>query len=418
MPPPDLHKLKLPTLSLEEARKIALQAQRVLTYSKNGRAVDATLAVINHLSYVQIDTISVIQRAHHHTLWNRNPRYQAAQLDTLQRQGDVFEYWSHAAAYLPIADYRMCLPNMERVKSGHHLWFKADPKIKQKVLDRISIEGACQSKDFENHGATRLPMWQWKPAKYALEALFMEGEIMVARRDKFHKVYDLRERVLGADVCVSMPSEEEFLDYLIFNYLRANGFGSATEIAYLRKGYVRLVARRIERLVEDGALDYVVIADKTFCLQASALELLSIPLQRSRLRILSPFDNLVIQRNRIKHLFGFDFQLECYVPEKKRKFGYFCLPILMDGRLVARLDCKADRSANKKADKKAAKKAGVLVVKNLYFESGLTSTERFASALAKTILKFLAFNQCSKLDVSNISYPRILSHLEAHDILA
>ena len=391
-------------LSPRDGRKLAILAQRALNPNRKGRAIDATCEVIEHLGYVQIDTISVIERAHHHTLWNRNPRYRQRQLDQLQRQGRVFEYWSHAAAYLPIRDYRMCLPNMEKIRSGDALWFRADPKIKNKVLERIRAEGPLQSRDFENHGATNLPMWEWKPAKYALETLFMEGKLMVAYRDKFQKVYDLRERVLPDDTDTSMPSRDEFLDYLIFSYLNAHGLGTASEMAYLRKGYKKSVESRLLSLEEEGRIQAVEVGRQNYWVQSGSLELLDQPLARSRLRILSPFDNLVIQRNRIRNLFGYDYQIECYVPEKKRKWGYFCLPILWNGDLVARMDCKADR------------KRGALEIRRFMVDPKLRRQDAFFDALKKSLPDFMRMNGCENLDLEQLVDSGFGSQLAACEI--
>jgi uncharacterized protein YcaQ len=381
----------LEKLSIKQARKIALHAQQVLAVEKTGRAIDVTRSVIQNLGYIQIDTISVIQRAHHHTLWNRNPRYRPAQLDRLQQQGQVFEYWSHAAAYLPMEDYRMCLPNMRSIKRGDQLWYRANPEIKKQVLARIRDEGPLQSRDFENHGRTRLPMWEWKPAKQALESLFMEGELMVVRRQKFQKVYDLRERVLEDSVNTSFPDRQEFAEFLVNRYLDAHGIGTAAEITYLRKGMKKDIESRMSTLEEEGQLVRVAIGDSTYFATPNSLELLTRPLARSRLRILSPFDNLVIQRKRIGHLFGFDYQIECYVPEKKRRYGYFCLPILWNAELVARMDCKAVR------------KTGMLEVHNLVIESAIKDFDAFLAALVKELLRFMVFNGCGDIRLKKVS---------------
>ena len=371
------------SISLKEARKIALHSQKVLSVKEKGRAIDVTRSVIQHLGYIQIDTISVIERAHHHTLWIRNPRYQPSQLDKLQRQCNVFEYWSHAAAYLPIEDYRICLPNMELVKKGNRLWFKADPKLKKKVLERIRVEGPLQSKDFENNGKTKLPMWEWKPAKYALETLFMEGELMVVRREKFQKVYDLRDRVLPDHVDRSMPDTRELCEILVDRYLAANGIGTAAQISYLRKGLKKSVEEVLLDYLETGRVLACKVRELTYYATPRSLDLLSTPISRSRLKILSPFDNLVIQRKRISALFGFDYQIECYVPEEKRKFGYFCLPVLWNAELVARMDCKADR------------KAGILTIRSLVLEDSIKKQEVFFQSLKNELDKFSLFNGCT-----------------------
>ena len=389
-------------LTPREARKLALHSQEILATRRSGKAIDVTHNTIEHLGYVQIDTISVIQRAHHHTLWNRNPRYKPDHLGKLLAQRRVFEYWSHAAAYLPMSDYRFYMPNMASIEQGRQLWFNCDPGVKQQVYRRIVEEGPLQARDFEDKKNSRLAMWEWKPAKIALEQLFMEGRLMVARREGFQKVYDLRERVLPDWVDTSIPSEQEFCRFLVRSYLRAHGLGKATEIGYLRKGIKSGLQKSLEEMTEAGELVNIEVKGESYKVLPDSLALLEKPLARSRLRILSPFDNLVIQRKRLGTLFGFDYQIECYVPQAKRKHGYFCLPIAWNGGLYARMDCKADR------------KTGTLIIRYLAIEPKLRKADAFAQAFATELQRFIEFNQCDKLAVEGGCDSRIRSALEVH----
>lgn len=148
------------SLSIQQARKLILLSQRLPPRNQSGRAIEATLSAIEHLGYIQIDTISVIQRAHHHTLWNRNPRYQASQLDQLLVDKQIFEYWSHAAAYLPLRDYRFSLPRKHALASGAQShWYKRDEQMLKWVLKRIATEGPLMAKDFE-HTGKRIGPWK------------------------------------------------------------------------------------------------------------------------------------------------------------------------------------------------------------------------------------------------------------------
>ena len=229
------------SLSFQEARKLVLLSQRVPPPKAVGKSVEATLSAIEHLGYIQIDTISVIQRAHHHTLWNRNPRYQPAQLDQLVVDKQVFEYWSHAAAYLPMRDYRFSLPRKRAIASGEQEhWFERDQRLEKMVIKRITDEGPLMARDFE-HSGKRTGDWKTKPAKRALENLYMQGDLMSIRRVNFHKVYDLTERALPNDIDTTVPSPEEWARCLITRYLQANGLGRAAEITYLQKGTRALV---------------------------------------------------------------------------------------------------------------------------------------------------------------------------------
>ena len=174
------------SLSIQQARKLVLLSQRLPPARQAGSAIAATLSAVEHLGYVQIDTISVVQRAHHHTLWNRNPRYKISHLDQLLEDKQVFEYWSHAAAYLPMRDYRFSLFRKQAIANGdQNHWYERDEPLMKSVLKRIATEGPLMAKDFEHTGQKKIGEWTSKPAKRALECLFMQGELMVSYRVNF-----------------------------------------------------------------------------------------------------------------------------------------------------------------------------------------------------------------------------------------
>ena len=373
------------SLSIQEARKLVLLSQRLPPKKHNGRAIAATLATIEHLGYIQIDTISAIQRAHHHTLWNRNPRYASDHLDQLIADKHVFEYWSHAAAYLPMRDYRFSLPRKQAIASGiQDHWYDRDEQLMNMVLRRIASEGPLMAKDFE-HTGEKTGEWRSKPAKRALEYLFMQGELMVPRRVNFHKVYDLTERVLPQGTDTACPDPKEYARFLITRYLQANGLGQSAEITYLLKNTKSLIVTTLQEMVLSGELLQIKVGIKSYYTLPVSLNLLSRPLARSKLKILSPFDNLLIQRKRTHALFDFDYLLECYLPQAKRKYGYFSLPILWDGKLVARMDCKA------------AREKSLLHIHHLALEPNLVRREAFFLALKKELVGFMQFNNCKVL---------------------
>ncbi|MCZ4695351.1 winged helix-turn-helix domain-containing protein [Ancylomarina euxinus] len=375
------------SLSPQQARKLVLLSQGLPAAKPTGTAIDATLSAIEQLGYIQIDTISVVQRAHHHTLWTRNPRYENAHLDQLVASKQVFEYWSHAAAYLPMRDYRYSLIRKQAIASGEqNHWYTRDEKMMKEVLNRIRLEGPLMAKDFE-HTGKKSTDWGSKPAKRALEQLFMQGELMIPSRQNFHKLYDLTERVLPKGIDTRLPSSEEYTRFLISRYLQSNGLGQAAEIAYLLKNTKALLASSLQNMLASGQLLQIELAGKLYYALEDSLELLNKPLSRSKLKILSPFDNLLIQRKRMQALFNFDYQIECYVPEAKRQYGYFSLPILWDGQLLARMDCKADR------------KTAVMHIKHLVLETNLVKTEAFALALSKELSAFMQFNACTSIQV-------------------
>lgn len=389
------------SLSIQQARKLVLLSQRLPPAKQTGSAIAATLSAIEHLTYVQIDTLSVVQRAHHHTLWNRNPRYKASQLDQLVGDKKVFEYWSHAAAYLPMRDFRFSLPRKQALASGdQNHWYERDERLMKSVLMRITTEGPLMARDFENTGK-KTGEWKSKPAKRALENLFMQGELMASNRVNFHKVYDLTERVLPEKIDTTLPDRDEHTRFLITGYLQANGLAQAAEIAYLLKNTKPLVLATLNEMVSNGELAHVSTGGGNYYVLPASLALLNKSLARNKLKILSPFDNLLIQRKRMQALFDFDYQIECYVPEAKRQYGYFSLPILWDGTLVARMDCKADR------------KTSVLHIRHLAVEASLIKTDAFFMALYKELAAFTQFNNCSELRLHKTSPPSLKPALQS-----
>ncbi len=379
------------SLSIHQGRKLVLLSQRLPPTKQNGRAIAAALATIEHLGYIQIDTISAIQRAHHHTLWNRNPRYAPHHLDQLIADKQVFEYWSHAAAYLPMRDYRFSLPRKQAIASGtQDHWYDRNEQLMNSVLRRIATEGPLMAKDFE-HTGTKSGEWRSKPAKRALEHLFMQGDLMVPCRINFHKVYDLTERVLPEGTDTTCPDQQEYARFLITRYLQANGLGQSAEITYLLKNIKPLIATTLQEMVSSGELLQIKVGTRSYYTLPVSLDLLSRPLARSKLKILSPFDNLLIQRKRTHALFGFDYLLECYLPQAKRQYGYFSLPILWDGKLVARMDCKAEREKS------------LLHIHHLALEQNLVRKEAFFLALKKELVSFMQFNNCTILRLHRTS---------------
>ena len=375
-------------LSLPEARRIALIAQGLHTNTPFGAGKGAVKRCIEQLGYVQIDTISVINRSHHHTLWTRVPTYRDKHLDALLRERRIMEYWAHAAAYLPMQDYRYCLPYMQAIANGQQHWRNPDRKAMQQVLDRIRAEGPLMARDFE-HSKDRGDAWgwNWKPAKIALEQLFIEGKLMASHRVGFQKVYDLPERVLPDGLDTSTPTDEEFHRYLIHSTLRAHGLAAEAEFSYLRRGRKAGVRATLQAMREDGEILAVQPGKLpgTWYSTAANLESLSGKRVAKNIHLLSPFDNAVIKRKRLQQLFDSGYQIECFVPAPKRRFGYFCLPILYGTEIVGRLDPKADR------------KQGEFIVKSLYLEKPLKDPETFALKLAEKLHKAAAFNQCDRV---------------------
>ncbi len=192
-------------IDLKTARQFILSNQ--FDFGKN----PTTQAIIQHLGYVQIDTISVIQRTHHHVLWTRNPTYQIGEIQSLVKEKKVFDYWAHAASYLPIEDFRFSLIRKNQVGEGDGLWYEKNPKNMKFILDRIKAEGPLMSRDFKKEKIKSDTPWVKSPINQALMQLFSEGKIMIVERQGFQKKFDLVERALPINGNTKMPTEKEYL---------------------------------------------------------------------------------------------------------------------------------------------------------------------------------------------------------------
>jgi uncharacterized protein YcaQ len=357
------------SLTLKQIRRLALVGQGLSKKDPFGRGINGAERAIKQLRYIQIDTISVVQRAHHHVLNTRVSNFAEPMLHRmLAERRSIFEYWSHAAAYLPMEDYRYYLPVMDGYAAGR----KTDTKLRRHILGRIKAEGPLQSRDFADPRSGKgSGWWDWKPSKRVLEHLFLSGELMVSERQGFQKVYDLRERVLPADTDTSTPSEQERGEFYVRRMLTALGIATARDIAYSRSavsGFSRvniqpMIDSALHSLLEGGEIIALPFAGETCFILAAVLAQLPTKIARPQLRVLSPFDNLVINRRRLATLFNFDYQLECYVPQAKRRYGYFVLPLLLGDQFVGRMDCKIHR------------RIGTLVISNIWLESKVSLGE-------------------------------------------
>lgn len=398
------------TLTRTQARRLALDAQGLRRTGSFGSGREGALAAVHGLGYVQLDTIAVVERAHHHVLWSRVPRYRPALLDELLAAGELFEYWSHAAAFLPMRDFRFSLPRKRAFASGASHWFPRDERVRRKVLARVTAEGPLTARDFAAaDGGRSGPWWGWKPAKIALEQLFMEGRLMVAERRNFQKVYDLTERVLPPAVDQTPPTEDEHLRHLVLSTLRSHGLATAPETVYGRRRAPR-AARLLTDLADEGLVVPVAVeglTERYWALPAALEGVASLGAGRS-CRILSPFDNAVIQRDRLAALFDFDYRIECYTPEAKRQWGYFSLPILWGDRLAGRCDAKAER------------KDARLRVHVVHLEPGPSPARPSAAGLdaivpplALELRRFASFNGCTEVVVDRVEPRRLLRPLAA-----
>lgn len=387
-------------LTPEQARKIILHAAGLHKPAPFGKGREAVYKMIGHLGWVQLDTNYTVERAHHHAIAARVPGYKREWLDELQADGRIFEFFTSDSGYQPMHNYRYSLPVKEAIKKARKPLTQPEVNLMQRVLDRIEREGPLTVKDFDNdRQEANKGWWDWRPSKIALERLYMEGSLMATRNADFHKVYDLPKNLVPADVDTTMPTPEEFARHTILRELKAMGIASAREMGW-RARYVKdnLIKTELTKLAVEGAILPVAVDG----LKGPHYMLPEYKHKKITLAgdayVLSPFDGLNVFRHRLKDFFQFDYQIECFVPEPKRKYGYFSLPILVGDTFVARMDAKADR------------KQRTLVVHNLHFEK----CKPDAAAVAAAIRTFAAFNQCDDIDFKKSNQKQYLKGIKEH----
>jgi uncharacterized protein YcaQ len=312
-----------------EARRIWLHAQRLDTPVPFGVGPAATTAAVEHLGYVQIDTINVIERSHHHVLWTRIPDYRRADLRHAQSADKtVFEYWTHALSYVPTRDIRFFIPAMKLHKREGHRWFDSvTPADMRKVMGLIRRDGALTIRDIEDDVLTEKEhLWaSRKPSKRALQLAFYSGALTISERNGMLKTYELMTRHFGWDKPPKAASLRETTAYLLDRALRAQGLVSLDSICHLDAPSKAAVERLIQTRVRKRELVQVAIegaGKKKHWARPEVLELAKAG-SPERVHILSPFDPLVIQRKRTELFFDYGHRFEAYVPREKRLFGYF-----------------------------------------------------------------------------------------------
>lgn len=340
-------------LSKTEARRIWLHAQRLDTTDPFGDGPSAVAAAVDHLGYVQIDTINVIERCHHHILYSRIPAYRRADLRQAQSiDKSVFEYWTHALSYVPAKDFRFFIPDMKLHKREGHRWFASvAPADTRKVMRLLKRDGALTIRDIEDDVLTEKEhLWaSRKPSKRALQLAFYTGEVTISERNGMLKTYELMTRHFGWDKPPKPASATEVATYLLDRGLRAQGVVSLDSICHLDAPSKASVRRVIEARVRRNELVPVALegaGKQEHWARPQVLEGADEGAS-ALVHILSPFDPLIIQRKRTELFFGYGHRFEAYVPKPKRLFGYFALPVLVGEDIVAAIDLKTDRKNRK-----------------------------------------------------------------------
>ena len=347
------------TVGAAELRRFVVARQG---YTARGRrsTVGGVAAEINRLGAVQLDSISTVDRAHRITLATRIGWFDERWVSRLLAEGRIFEYWAHEACLLPVADYGLFKRRMLEL-ADHHWWGRERTDegraVEREVLTRIREEGALPVRAFEGRSG---PMWGWKPAKRALEHLFAAGEVAIAGRQGFQRVYDLPERVLPQQALEApVPSEDEFRRGYALRAVRGRGAlteGGIAEHCRLAGG-AKAIRPHVDALVAEGRLERVAVDDggPPVIVEAGA-ELDAAPAAPV---LLCPFDNLMWDRPFVRRLFGFEHVIEVYKRDYERVYGYYVLPLLVGDRFAGRADVKADRAEGMLHVKRFTREPGV-----------------------------------------------------------
>lgn len=342
--------LKIPN---RDARRLWLDAQGLST-TPTGK-LDLP-ALIIQLGFVQLDTIQVVSRAHHHILWSRNQNYREPMLNRLMaEERGVFEHFTHDASVLPMDFYPMWQRQFRRLeeKVRNWDWHKGmlDGEGRNAIKDRIRAEGPLSTKAFDTKIKGEKQMWSRPPHKLALDYMWYAGELSTSHRKGFAKYYDLTERVIPADLLAHVPSDEAQIDWLCHAALARMAFGTEGDIQRfwdaVSSSEVRGWAAEQAELVEIEVEGADGIWRRALAPEMIENRLANAASATSRLRILNPFDPVIRDRARLSRLFGFDYTVEMFVPAAKRRWGYYVYPLLEGDRFVGRIEVKADRKAGK-----------------------------------------------------------------------
>jgi uncharacterized protein YcaQ len=380
-------------ITKESARRLMIEKQGISEFTKSPSKQDV-YSIIDSLGCLQIDTISVVERAHYLTLWSRLGNYNKQHLDSLAYEDQkLFEYWAHAACYVPYTDYRYFIASMEvRKKELMTRLQKRTGKGKdlvEQVIRRIKEEGPLASKDFKSEKKQKGGWWNRKDEKVAMDYLYGAGVLAISHRDNFQRYYDLAENVIPSWVDVEPPSDEERAWFFTEKTMKCLGAIQPKEARDYYQHFAVKLGRTSSQIEELVKTKENVTGTKIKGLQstyyylnedAARFEEIENDFNFEDVRLLVYFDNFMWNRDRIKRLFGFESKLEIYLPIEERVYGYYHLPVLYGDRLVARLEPKMDRKENE------------LLIRGYWTEPKFKETEEYRDKLEKNIEDFAAFH--------------------------
>lgn len=390
-------------ISLEQARQFILDTQGLRTTKPCKSIID----VANRVHNIQIDTISVVARSHNLITFNRYPSYEEGTIWGAEREGKLFEYWSHAMCLMPFETFPFSVWRSQFYPGSYEAkWIAKNQSVIDEVYSHVKKNGATHSASIGEKQSPSSGWWDWKAEKMALEILFMLGKLMVAYRQGFQKFYDLTERVLPSHISSEPMSDEQAAEFLVTSTLGSLGLGCSDDIrTYHNKlpsqklwnSRKEIIEIYLSEKVKDGYLEEVSIEgqnERYFMLaqniqrleQGNKIEHDDVPV-----KLLTPFDNILRERHFPKRIWNFDYVLECYLPVEKRQIGYFVLPILDLNELAGRVDAKVHRQE------------GRLEVKSLYLENDAIKTEEGLDRLHRGLHEFAEFHSCDRVTIGKVT---------------
>ena len=386
------------TIPNRQIRQTLICLQALSDPPHRAQKLDELDAAITRLGYVQLDSISIVERAHHQILFARNKTYRQKHLAWLvEQKRTLFEHWTHDACVIPTAFFPYWKHRFAReaARLSQRWPDRFGEEMKQsagEILDRIARDGPVLARDFEARDKPSTGWWDWHPSKTALEYLWRTGELMITRREGFQKVYDLTERVIPAEHRERSVDHDEFVDWACRSALERLGFGTRGQIACF---FELLKPHEFEEWVSANRQGLMEVklesADKSkprtaFAYPETLERLGSLPEPPSRVRILSPFDPLLRDRGRAERIFDFHYRIEVFVPQAKRQYGYYVFPVMRGDTIIGRIDMKADRPND------------VMTVRRFWPERKIRLSKALSTALEAEIERLRRFTGVSRTD--------------------